>query len=53
VEVGFRALATHPLDDDAETFYRKFGFTSAPDTQPRLMVLSLQRLLAAVDASRQ
>ena len=51
--VGFRALATHPLDDGAETFYRKFGFTSAPDTQPRLMVLSLQRLLAAVAASRQ
>lgn len=50
---GFRALAAHPLDADAETFYRKFGFTSVPDTQPQLMVLPLHRLLAAVEASRQ
>lgn len=51
--VGFRALATHPLDSDAERFYQPFGFTLVPDTQPALMVLPLQRLLAAVMASRK
>jgi predicted N-acetyltransferase YhbS len=51
--VGFRGLATHPLDSDAERFYRPFGFTSVPDAQPNLMVLPTQRLLAAVEASRQ
>lgn len=50
--VGFRALAAHPLDSDAERFYRPFGFTVVPDTQPALMVLPLQRLLAAIQASR-
>jgi predicted N-acetyltransferase YhbS len=51
--IGFRALATHPIDDEAERFYRRFGFTLVPDSQPRLMVLSLPHLLAAVQASRQ
>jgi hypothetical protein len=51
--VGFRALATHPLDSHAERFYRLFGFTLVPDARPALMVLPAQRLLAAVEASRQ
>jgi len=51
--VGFRALATHPIDDQAEAFYRRFGFTVVPDSQPRLMVLPLQRLVAALEAARQ
>jgi predicted N-acetyltransferase YhbS len=45
--VGFRALATHPIDDEAQQFYARFGFTDVPDSRPRLMVLPLQRLLAA------
>jgi GNAT superfamily N-acetyltransferase len=52
-QIGFRALATHPIDDEAEHFYNRFGFTLVPDTQPQLMVLPLHRLLAAVQASRQ
>ena len=51
--VGFRALATHPLDDNAEKFYRRFGFTIVPDARPALMILPTQRLLTAVEASRQ
>lgn len=51
--IGFRALATHPIDDEAERFYRRFGFTVVPDSQPRLMILSRHHLLAAVQASRQ
>ncbi|MGA3399409.1 MAG: GNAT family N-acetyltransferase [Acetobacteraceae bacterium] len=50
--VGFRALATHPIDDRAAAFYNRFGFTAVPDSQPRLMVLPLQRLLSALDAAR-
>lgn len=49
--VGFRAMATHPLDADAERFYAKYGFDFVPDSQPRLMVLPLQRLLAALRAA--
>ena len=51
--VGFRALATHPIDDEAEGFYARFGFTPVPDSQPRLMVMPLQRLLAALEAARR
>lgn len=51
--VGFRALATHPIDAQAEAFYCRFGFTAVPDSQPKLMVLALQRLLAALEAARQ
>jgi len=51
-QIGFRVLATHPIDDAAERFYSRFGFTLVPDTQPPLMVLPLHRLLAAVQASR-
>lgn len=46
-QVGFRALATHPIDAEAERYYLRYGFTAVPDSQPRLMVLPLQRLLAA------
>jgi len=51
-QIGFRAVATHPIDADAETFYRRFGFAAVPDSSPRLMVLPLQRLLAALAAGR-
>jgi predicted N-acetyltransferase YhbS len=50
---GFRALAAHPLDDNAVTFFQKFGFTLVPDTQPQLMALPLHRLLAALEVSRR
>jgi GNAT superfamily N-acetyltransferase len=51
--VGFRALATHPIDDEARRFYARFGFKEVPDSQPRLMVLSLQHLLVALEAARR
>jgi len=46
-QIGFRAVATHPLDADAEAFYCRFGFTAVPDSTPRLMLLPLQGLLSA------
>ena len=51
--VGFRALATHPIDDEAQTFYQRFGFTLVPDSHPRLMVMPIQRLLAALEAANR
>ena len=51
-QVGFRALATHPIDDDARGFYARFGFVPVPDAQPVLMILALHRLHAALDAAR-
>ncbi len=49
--VRFRALATHPIDDEASRFYAHFGFIEVPSSQPRLMVLALPRLLAAMAAA--
>lgn len=51
--VGFRALATHPIDPEASRFYARFGFTEVPGSQPRLMVLPLLRLLAVMDAANR
>ncbi len=51
--VGFRAMAAHPLDDDAAQFYRRFGFTLVPDTQPALMLLPMQKLLEAIRVARE
>ena len=51
-QIGFRAVATHPIDDEAEAFYARYGFTAVPDASPRLMVLPRRQLLAAVGMSR-
>ena len=34
-----RALLTHPVDDAAEAFYRRFGFESTPTHEPLLILL--------------
>jgi len=49
---GFRALATHPIDQDAVRFYTRFGFSLVPDSRPTLMVLSVRQLASAFAASR-
>ncbi|HEX5325470.1 MAG TPA: GNAT family N-acetyltransferase [Acetobacteraceae bacterium] len=49
-QVGFRALAAHPIDD-AASFYCRFGWTPIPDSRPPLLVLPVQRLLAALAAA--
>lgn len=36
---GIRALLTHPLDTEAEAFYRRFGFESIPDNARALILL--------------
>lgn len=36
---GIRALLTHPIDADAEAFYRRFGFESTPENERHLILL--------------
>ena len=49
--VGFRAVATHPIDDRAAAFYSRYGWVPIPDSHPPLMVLPVQLLLAALAAA--
>jgi len=48
-QAGIRALMTHPIDEQAEQFYRRFGFEPSPLVNRQLYVLLLKdarRLLA-------
>lgn len=36
---GIRALLTHPIDADAEAFYRRFGFEPTPENERQLILL--------------
>ncbi|WP_297483287.1 GNAT family N-acetyltransferase [Ferrovum sp.] len=38
-QAGIRALLTHPLDAEAEAFYRRFGFESTPENEWQLILL--------------
>jgi len=38
-QAGIRALLTHPIDKDAEAFYRRFGFESTPLHDRQLILL--------------
>jgi GNAT superfamily N-acetyltransferase len=38
-QVGIRALLTHPIDDDAAGFYRRFGFVASPVREGQLLLL--------------
>ncbi len=51
-QIGFRAVATHPIDAEAEAFYAHYGFAAVPDSTPRLMVLPRHQLLAAAGTAR-
>ncbi len=51
-QIGFRAIATHPIDAAAEAFYARYGFVVVPDSSPRLMILARRHLLAAVRLAR-
>jgi GNAT superfamily N-acetyltransferase len=46
-QAGIRALLTHPIDEDAARFYRRFGFEASPlREQQLLLVLKDARRLA-------
>jgi len=36
---GIRALLTHPLDTEADAFYRRFGFEPTPENARALILL--------------
>ena len=38
-EVAFRAIVTHPIDEEAANFYTKFGFQQSPISSGQLMIL--------------
>lgn len=42
-QAGIRALLTHPIDADAEAFYRRFGFESTPENERQLICCSRMR----------
>ena len=48
-QAGIRALLTHPIDDAAERFYRRFGFIPSPlrEQQWLLLLKNARRLLGA------
>ena len=38
-QAGIRALLTHPLDEDAASFYTRFGFIPSPLREQQLLLL--------------
>jgi predicted N-acetyltransferase YhbS len=38
-QAGIRALLTHPIDAEAEAFYRRFGFEKMPTHERQLILL--------------
>jgi len=38
-QTGIRAVLTHPIDSQAEAFYRRYGFESMPENNRQLIVL--------------
>lgn len=38
-QAGIRAMLTHPVDDDAAHFYKRFGFVSSPLQEQQLLLL--------------
>ena len=48
-QTGIRALLTHPIDAEADVFYRRFGFESTPthDRQLILLLKDARRLMQA------
>lgn len=38
-QAGIRAVLTHPIDEDAARFYRRFGFIASPLREQQLLLL--------------
>lgn len=38
-QAGIRAMLTHPIDAEAEAFYRRFGFEPTPENERQLILL--------------
>lgn len=46
--VAFRAVMVHALDDEAETFYQRYGFKSAKGLK-RTLLLPVKDILASIE----
>ena len=53
-QAGIRALLTHPIDAEADAFYRRFGFESTPthDRQLILLLKDARRLMQAINPAQ-
>lgn len=38
-QAGIRAMLTHPIDDNAVSFYKRFGFVTSPAGEQQLLLL--------------
>jgi predicted N-acetyltransferase YhbS len=38
-QAGIRAMLTHPIDDEASSFYTRFGFIASPLSEQQLLLL--------------
>jgi predicted N-acetyltransferase YhbS len=38
-QAGIRAMLTHPIDEEASSFYTRFGFISSPLSEQQLLLL--------------
>jgi GNAT superfamily N-acetyltransferase len=47
--IGARAILVHAIDDEAATFYRKFGFEPSP-LDPKQLVLLMKDLRATLES---
>lgn len=53
-QAGIRALLTHPIDAEADAFYRRFGFEPTPthDRQLTLLLKDARRLMRAINPAQ-
>tara|TARA_R110001592_G_scaffold15640_1_gene67789 strand:+ start:387 stop:896 length:510 start_codon:yes stop_codon:yes gene_type:complete len=49
-QAGVRAMLVHPIDDNADRFYRRFGFEASPIREQQLLLLmkDARKLLVSV-----
>jgi hypothetical protein len=38
-QAGIRAMLTHPIDEEASSFYQRFGFVPSPLQDQQLLLL--------------
>jgi len=53
-QAGIRGLLTHPIDAEADAFYRRFGFepTPTPDRQLILLLKDARRLMRTINPAQ-
>ena len=53
-QAGIRALLTHPIDTEADAFYRRFGFEPTPTHHQQLILLlkDARRLMQAINPAQ-